>query len=120
MHWSLFKIVGWFFIWILIWTVTIFFRKKHQENCLTWATKNWDEKGGYLVIRWCRSIKYPNIRWPHFLWLPADKHHDLEHIIPNTFDKLSGDMLTPWFDPVPLRGDEMKGPNVDSTVDTQR
>lgn len=76
---------------------------------MTWAFKQWDHSGGYLVIRWCRSYKYEWLRWPHFLWLPGDKHQELEHVIPNDDTALTKKTIPqPWFHPVRVKGDDGK------------
>lgn len=104
---TLFKLIFWFVLWIPTYYITVWFKKKGQENCMTWAVSQWDKEGGYLVVRWCRSARHSWFRWPHFLWLPADKHQDLEHVIPVNCDHLEKKHIpNPWFDPQHIRGDE--------------
>ncbi len=107
MRWSQFKLVGWFLLWILIWLVSVPFKKKGQVNCFTWAIDKWDNDGGYLVIRWCRSSKLSWFKWPHFLWLPEDKHQELLHVVPANQTRLSTKYVPdPWFTPEVLKSDD--------------
>jgi hypothetical protein len=73
-------------MWIPGWIITTIIRKTRKkprlDNCLTWALRKWDKEGGYLVIRWCTSAKYPWMRWPHFMWLSSQYHEELRHFIP--------------------------------------
>jgi hypothetical protein len=72
---------------------------------MTWAVNKFDTEGGYLVIRWCRSSRH-SIKWPHFLWLPADKHQYLQHVVPKDSDVMEKRFIpSPWFEPQKLQGD---------------
>jgi hypothetical protein len=72
---------------------------------MTWAVDKFDNDGGYLVIRWCRTSNH-RFKWPHFLWLPADKHQHLQHVVPQDIENFSKKMIpSPWFDPQKLHGD---------------
>jgi hypothetical protein len=74
---------------------------------MTWAIDKWEKEGGYLVVRWCRSSKHEWFKWPHFLWLPADKHHELEHVIPVDCTGIEQkNVPDPWFDPKHIQGDD--------------
>jgi len=94
-----FKIILWGLIWFWIWLVSYkFVSKKGKGNCLTWSVKQFDKKGGYLAIRWSRSNKFRNFKWPHFLWLEEKHGHLLKHYIPK--DKRYTEKKTvpkPWF-----------------------
>jgi hypothetical protein len=69
-------------IWSLVWLVRSVQKAPLPHNCVTWAATTWDTQGGYLVIRWTRVAKWSLLKWPHFLWLPADSHGDLQHFVP--------------------------------------
>jgi hypothetical protein len=106
---SLLKLLFWGLLWIVIGTITSPFKKKGHENCLTWAMKKWEQEDGYLVIRWCRSSNH-NFKWPHFLWLPLDKHQDLQHVVPSIDNPQKKSIPEPWFDPKHLQGDALDSP----------
>lgn len=100
--WSFLKLVAWGVLWTPFWLVTAVFRKlikrPRLDNCLSWALRKWTSEGGYLVIRWCRSNKITFIRWPHFLWLPPDKHQELKHFIPKVENQHLRFVPDPWFE----------------------
>lgn len=101
--WSYCKIIIWGVIWLLVWIICTPFRHK-RDNCLTWAIEKWEQEGGYLVIRWCRTGKF--IAWPHFLWLPEQKHRHLQHAIP--VEEEDDDLRTVpkvWFNCRLIQGD---------------
>lgn len=105
---TLLKLMFWFVMWIPTWLLTYRLKKPGQENCMTWAIKKWDQDGGYLVVRWCRSSRHEWFKWPHFLWLPEDKHQDLQHVIPIDFTLLDKKHIpSPWFDPQERSGDDV-------------
>lgn len=92
----------WGAIWIPIWILSLPW-KRGRENCLTWVLHKWVTEGGYIAIRWCRHNK-SFIQWPHFLWLPEEKHEHLQHIIPK-YDVEKHYFPSPWFDPKFIQGD---------------
>ncbi len=99
--WSFAKLLLWGFFWFWAWAITLPFKKKHEDNCLTYALKKWDDQGGdngYLVIRWCRSNKVRWIRWPHFLWLDSSFDRVLEHYVPKEEEDTERTIPKPWFD----------------------
>lgn len=102
--WSYFKITVWAVLWLIIWIFIAPFRKK-RDNCLTWAMRKYDEEGGYLVIRWCRTNRFRWIKWPHFLWLPASEHKKLEHCIPKENEHTEKTIPCPWFESYIKKGD---------------
>lgn len=109
--WTFVKIVIWGIVWYPCWLLTLPLRK-NKDNCLIWALNKFDNEGGYLVIRWCRSNKFPAIKWPHFLWLPAEHHQHLEHIVPS--GETGGEehkLPVPWFDPEWRQGDDKRDEN---------
>lgn len=84
--WAFVKLVGWGLILLVIWPYIEvkrrLMRKPRIDNCVTWAVRRWNENPeSYLVIRWCRSSR-TDMKWPHFLWLPADKNEDMKHFLP--------------------------------------
>lgn len=84
--WAFIKLVGWGFVLLVIWPYIEISRKlarkPRMDNCVTWAVRRWNENpGSYLVIRWCRSSR-TDLKWPHFLWLPAEKHTEMKHFLP--------------------------------------
>lgn len=107
---SLLRLLFWGGLWIFAWAVTNIIKKitkkPRLDNCLTWGIRRWEEEGGYLVIRWARSAKHSWMRWPHFLWLPADKHHDLKHFIPRVEDQHMKFLPDMWFEGRVKTGDE--------------
>lgn len=103
--WSYFKITIWAVLWLLIWIFIAPFRKK-RDNCLTWAMKKYDNEGGYLVIRWCRTNRVRWIKWPHFLWMDAKHHDKLEHCIPTKNEHSEKTFPNPWFDSYIKKGDK--------------
>lgn len=103
---SYYRLVAWSVIWAVIWPVFYLFKKKDQVNCLTWAIKKWHENPeGYLVIRWSRSNRHPIMKWPHFLYLEPDNHHQLTHVVPQDRDDLEHLLPAVWFDAEQLIGD---------------
>lgn len=105
--WSLFKVLFWGNLWLVLWVLLLPFQR-NRENCLTWALKQWEMYGGYVVIRWCRQNKSSWIVWPHFLWLPEQSDHNLVHVIPpdDEWDENSQRMLPKaWFTPRKIHGD---------------
>ena len=105
---TLFKLIFWFTMWIPTYAITVWFKKKGQENCMTWAVDKFENEGGYLVVRWCRSARHDWLRWPHFLYLPADQHHVLQHVIPVDCSRLEKKHIPePWFDPQRVQGDDV-------------
>jgi len=109
--WTFVKIVIWGLIWFPCWLVTLPF-KQDRDNCLIWTLKKFDEEGGYICIRWCRSNKIPAIKWPHFLWLPPDHNNKLQHIVPA--DEVGGEehkLPVPWFEPEFREGDAQRDDN---------
>lgn len=107
--WSFIKLMVWGLVWTPAWVLTTIIRhiakKPRLDNCLSWALRRWDEEGGYLVIRWCRSSKIGWFRWPHFLWLPIDKHEELRHFIPRSEDQEMQFFPDAWFEGKIQRGD---------------
>ena len=103
--WSYFKITCWAVVWLMIW-IFISPIRKSRDNCLTWAMEKYDNEGGYLVIRWCRSSKYNWFRWPHFLWLDEKHHHHLEHVIPKENAHSEKAIPCPWFESKIKYGDD--------------
>lgn len=103
--WSYARITVWAIVWLIIWFFIVPFRRK-RDNCLTWAMRKYDEEGGYLVIRWARTSRWKWLRWPHFLWLPPDKHKELQHCIPKEDAHTEKSVPTPWFDSEIKQGDE--------------
>lgn len=99
------KVLIWGIIWLFVWIISTPFRHR-RDNCLSWAIEKWERDGGYLVIRWCRTSKHSWMTWPHFLWLPEDKHHDLQHAIP-VEEQDDDERLVPklWFNPRFIQGD---------------
>lgn len=90
--WSFFQLMVWGLVWLLTWpAVTIYrkvFKKPRLDNCFTWAIRRWhDEENSYLVIRWARVNMISWLRWPHFMWLPADKSKDVRHFVPLEWDQ---------------------------------
>lgn len=108
--WSFLKLVVWGLLWTPIWFMTIVIRKikkrPRMDNCLSWALRKWTTEGGYLVIRWCRSNRISFIRWPHFLWLPPDKHQDLKHFVPKKADQHMKLIPDAWFEGKIQTGDD--------------
>ena len=108
--WAFFQLMVWGLVWLLTWpTVTLYrkiAKKPRLDNCLTWAIRRWQEEEGYLVIRWCRSNKVSWIRWPHFMWLPMDKHQDLKHFIPLEWDQRYHMFPKAFFEGKIVTGDE--------------
>lgn len=104
--------VMWGGIWLIVWLIVRPFQKKDTDNCLTWAVKQHNTKGGYLVIRWCKSSKYKWFTWPHFLWLDEIHNEHLKHYVP-VDDKHSSKHLVPkpWFEGYVKKGDEGQGEN---------
>lgn len=103
--WSYFKLILWGCIWFWFWLFSLPFRKG-RDNCLTWAQRQHDTRGGYLTIRWSRNTKGP-LSWPHFGWI-SDEHHDkIVHYVPKV-DRLKyiPDM---WFEGHVKEGDEDEG-----------
>lgn len=100
--WSFLKLIVWGLLWTPVWLLTTLNRhltkKPRLDNCLSWALRKWTSEGGYLVIRWCRSNRLPYIRWPHFLWLPPDKHHELKHFVPKKQDQHLRLVPDVWFE----------------------
>jgi len=107
--WSFFKLIMWGVGWFFVGTVTLFFAKRNQNNCLVWAMEKMDDDGGYLVIRWCRSNKFKILKWPHFLWLDGKYQKYLEHYIPNDEDHTEKSIPEPWFDGHVKNGDKDDG-----------
>lgn len=97
-------ILGWGFVWLIVWLLSLPFKKK-RENCLTWALYKWNTEGGYITIRWCRSNLISWVKWPHFLWLPEDKSEHLQHIIPVPEDEQFSYIPKPWFKARQIHGD---------------
>ncbi len=103
---SYFKIILWGCVWFWIWLFTYFFVKREKGNCLTWSVKQFDEKGGYLVIRWCKSNKLRWFSWPHFLWLDEEHSKLLKHYIPKDKDYTEKKTVPkPWFEGKIKHGD---------------
>ena len=108
--WSFIKLVIWGLLWTLAWGATTVVRritkKPRLDNCLSWAMRRWDEESGYLVIRWCRSSKIKWFKWPHFLWLPEDKHKHLRQFVPRVEDQEMQFFPDIWFEGKVQRGDD--------------
>ena len=54
---------------------------RYWSNCLIYALGMWRKYGGYLMIRWSRSLKGV----PHFLWAPdgsLDDNKEIRHYTP--------------------------------------
>ncbi len=107
---SLVRLVFWGTLWLVAWIATTIVRgltkQPRLDNCLTWALRRWDEKGGYLVVRWCRSSTFHWMRWPHFLWLPEEKHQELRHFLPRDDDGSPDLWPDPWFEGYVQTGDD--------------
>lgn len=88
----------WCNLWMIIWLFALPFKKKGQENCLTYALQRLATEEGYLVIRWARSAKYPLLVWPHFLFLAAKDHHQVQHLVPEKDQKTKTKIPVIWFD----------------------
>lgn len=102
---SYLKLTTWAVVWLFLW---IFFLpiRKGRENCLTYALRRWDQDGGYLVIRWCRSNKVTWLKWPHFMWI--DEKHGarfVEHAVPIKDEDTLKYVPRPWFNPKIKKGD---------------
>lgn len=108
--WTFIQLLIWGIIWAPAWIVTIIIRhitkKPRVDNCLSWAVRRWEDEGGYLVIRWCRSNKISWIQWPHFLWLPPDKHQEVRHFLPKTDDQELHYFPDAWFEGKVQKGDD--------------
>lgn len=105
---SYLRLAIWTVIWVVGWPLTLPFRKKGEHNCLTWALRQMEKKEGYLVIRWCRSAKYEWLKWPHFLYLQAEHHEDLIHLVPKKNEHSKKTIPSPWFDGYIKIGDDPK------------
>ena len=107
---SFLKLVLWGLVWAPAWGFTVmarYFKKSPRlDNCLTWALRRWEEEGGYLCIRWCRSNRIEKINWPHFLWLPPDKHQELRHFVPLSEDQGPRFLPDAWFEGKVQKGDD--------------
>ena len=106
--WSFFKMIVWGILWFLLGLVFIMIRKTNEDNCLTWAMREMDEKGGYLVIRWARSARWRWLKWPHFLWLDDKHEQHLRHFIPHDKDNADRYFPKPWFKGYIKLGDKDK------------
>ena len=54
---------------------------RYWSNCFIYALGMWRKYGGYLIIRWSRSLKGV----PHFLWAPDgafDDNQEVRHYTP--------------------------------------
>lgn len=106
---SFIKLLAWGCLWLPAWAVTVtirhFQKKPKQDNCLSWALRKWNNHGGYLVIRWCRSNTIKWIQWPHFLWLPPSYHEDLRHYVPKEEDQTRHVLPAPFFEGQVVQGD---------------
>lgn len=84
--WTFCKLIFWGLVWLPAWMWIEVYRKlwkrPRMDNCLSWSLRQWENKGGYLVIRWCRINAVPFLAWPHFLWLPDKDHEHLQHYVP--------------------------------------
>lgn len=90
------RLAFWCIFWLLAWPIAALFKKKDEENCLTYALKRLEQEEGYLVIRWARSAKYPSLVWPHFLFLALEDNDKVQHLVPTKpTDKTS--VPTIWF-----------------------
>ena len=107
--WSFFKMIVWGIMWFFVGTITLFFAKRNQNNCLVWAMEKMDDEGGYLVIRWCRSSKWNWLRWPHFLWLEEKHHEHLQHYVPDDHGNSEKSIPEPWFNGHVKHGDKADG-----------
>lgn len=106
--WSYAKLTFWACFWFALWIIVAPIRHG-RDNCLTYALRKWDEEGGYLVIRWCRSNKVRWIQWPHFLHL-SYKHGErfLEHAVPKEKEHDEQLLPHPWFEPKVKVGDKRR------------
>lgn len=101
-----FRLAFWTLFWSLLWPIMQIFRKKGQHNCITWAINEWEQKDGYIVIRWCRSSKYSWLRWPHFLFLDQEHHENLRHFLPDDTSDLDKKLIPDmWFHGTEKSGD---------------
>ncbi len=97
--WQYTRLVAWSIFWLVLWPILRLTRGRGEDNCVTWAMDRVDQEGGYLVIRWTRSTKYQWIIWPHFLYLPADKHEVLEQWVPKDDEHATSAMVPRmWFE----------------------
>lgn len=104
--WSYAKLTFWAFAWIVLWIVFLPFRRG-RDNCLTWAIDKWDNDGGYLVIRWCRTSKYKWFTWPHFMWISDEVGQKyVQHLIPPPDHCRMRAVPCPWFDGEVVTGDK--------------
>ena len=107
------RLLLWGIMWLPAWIITIavrsIYRKPKVDNCLSWSIRKWDTHGGYLVIRWCQSNKLKFLRWPHFMWLPAQYHQELRHYIPKSEDSNKHMFPAPFFEGKIQRGDDDTG-----------
>lgn len=102
--WYYFRLTVWACIWLVAWTVTFPFRRG-RDNCLTWAMRQIEENGGYLVIRLSDTDRVPSVlRHPHFGWMPLENEEDAYHYVPK---KGTNEKAIPaiWFDGVVEKGD---------------
>jgi len=105
MFWNYFRLAVWGNIWLILWVLSLPFRRQ-RDNCLTWALKKQEEEGGYIVIRWARTNKvWDWAKHPHFGWLPEDFHVGTQHYVPH--ELISNENLIPslWFDGKVKQGD---------------
>ncbi len=103
---SYLRLALWAILWSIVWPIMKIVKKKGEHNCLTWAFNEWEEKEGYLVIRWCRSRRFRWIRWPHFLFLDQEHHDLLRHYMPNDVSKINKRLIPDlWFEGTERLGD---------------
>jgi hypothetical protein len=106
---AFFRLLMWGIVWTPVWLVVIIYRalknKPTIDNCLSWALRQWQQEGGYLVIRWSRSAKFKVIRWPHFAWLPDHQHDVIQHYVPVHDDHMTHALPLPWFEGYVRQGD---------------
>lgn len=103
--WNYFRLVCWANLWLILWLVSWPFRRG-RENCLTWALKQEEEHGGYIIWRWARTERcHKHLRHPHFGWLPEDFHVGTQHYVPS--QTTENEKLIPafWFEGEIKQGD---------------
>lgn len=107
---SFYRVAMWCLFWAVVWPIALLWKKATQENCLTWAFKQWDEKPeGYIVIRWSRSNKYPWMKWPHFLFIDPGNDKDMRHLLPkNATDLEKHTVPAVWFEGTITERDQKK------------
>jgi len=103
--WQYTKLVLWSIFWLILWPLSCISKQHNRDNCLTWALRQQQTQGGYLVVRWCRTSKFDWFRWPHFLWLPEQDHSNLQHYVPLSDQSQLKTVPHVWFEGYVKTGD---------------